>query len=96
MIQVITGLISGTLTAAVAVVLIEKTSIIIKRLLIGHYVVTDIFCTYLAYSMLPVVGLATMISSAVFCLIFTVYLYVKRQKNDYITIAQLITGRFNV
>ena len=95
MIQLVTGLVSGTLTAAVLVVLIEKASLTVRRLLIGHYVATDIICTYLAYSMLPVIGLATMISSAVFCLLFTIYLYFKRQKNDYITITQLIKGVFN-
>ncbi len=95
MIQLITGLVSGTLTAAVAIILIEKMIPSIRRLLIGHYVITDIAGTYLSYCILPVVGLATMISAATFCLLFTIYLFIRRNTKDYTTIYQLMKGSGN-
>ena len=62
----------------------------IRRLLIGHYVFTDIVGTFLAYTLLPVVGLATIVNAGVFCLLFTAYLHMKRKTTDYITVGKLI------
>ena len=90
MIQILSGLISGIISVIVLIVLIEKANPTIRRLLIGHYVFTDIFCTYLAYTMLPVVGLATIVNAGIFCLCFTGYLQYKRQKKDYLTLGMLL------
>ena len=51
---------------------------------------TDIIGTFIAYSLLPVVGLATLISAATFCLIFTVYLHYRRSNTEWITLKDLI------
>jgi len=87
------GLIAGSLTAAAFILLIEKSSYTLKRLLLGHYVFTDIVGTFLAYVALPVVGLATMINAATVCLIFTTYLYWRRQTINYLTIKDLLFGK---
>ena len=40
--------------------------------------------------MFPVVGLATMVSTAIFCIAFTMYLKYKRTTINHITISQLL------
>jgi len=74
------------------VILIEKSHPTLRKLAIGHYVFTDIVGTYLAYTLLPVVGLATIVNAGVFCLLFTLYLQYKRKNIDYLTIKDLFIG----
>ena len=62
----------------------------IRKLLIGHYVFTDIMGTFLAYTLLPVVGLATIVNAGIFCIIFTAYLHMKRKTTEYITVGKLL------
>ena len=62
----------------------------IRKLLIGHYVFTDIMGTFLAYTLLPVVGLATIVNAWIFCIIFTAYLHMKRKTTEYITVGKLL------
>jgi|TARA_Y100000310_G_scaffold140482_1_gene139937 hypothetical protein len=84
------GLIAGTLTSLAFILLIEKSSPTIKKLLLGHYLFTDIVGTLLAYIALPVVGLATMVNAATVCIIFTTYLYWRRTTVEYMTIKDLL------
>jgi len=81
------------MTVIVLIVLIEKANLTIKRLLLGHYLFTDIVGTFLAYTMLPVVGVATVINASTFCLIFTGYLYYRRTTIQPITIKELVSGK---
>ena len=84
------GIVAGTMTAAAFILLIEKASPTIKSLLIGHYVFTDIAGTMISFSLLPVVGAATLISACTFCLIFTLYLHYQRKHTKWITIGTLV------
>ena len=86
----ITGIITGTLTAVVFIVLLEKCGKTLQNLLIGHYLFTDIVATFLAYILFPVVGLATMISAAIFCICFTTYLHWKRKTIQHTTLPRLV------
>ena len=90
MTQIIGGLISGLISAIVLIILIEKANPMIRKLLIGHYVFTDIMGTFLAYTLLPVVGLATIVNAGIFCIIFTAYLHMKRKTTEYITVGKLL------
>jgi|TARA_Y100000310_G_scaffold269711_1_gene283085 hypothetical protein len=87
------GLVAGTLTALAFILLIEKSSPKIKKLLLGHYLFTDIVGTALAYIALPVVGLATMVSASTVCILLTTYLYWRRTTIKYITIKDLLFGK---
>ena len=51
---------------------------------------TDIMGTFLAYTLLPVVGLATIVNAGIFCIIFTAYLHMKRKTTEYITVGKLL------
>ena len=84
------GLLAGVMSAGAFIFLVEKAGPTLKRLLIGHYLVTDVVGTLLAFTFLPVVGLATLVSASAFCLIFTLYLSYRRKTIDYITISQLL------
>ena len=86
---ILAGLLAGAMSAGAFIFLIEKAGPTLKRLLIGHYLFTDIVGTLLAFTLLPVVGLATLVSATAFCLIFTLYLSQRRKTLDYITISQL-------
>lgn len=88
--MILTGFIAGTMTAAAFILLIEKSSPTIKALLIGHYLLTDIIGTMISFSLLPVVGTATLISACTFCLLFTMYLHYKRRNTQWMTISMLI------
>ncbi len=86
----IAGLFAGAMSAIAFIFLIEKAGPTLKRLLIGHYLFTDIVGTLIAFTLLPVVGLATLVSASTFCLIFTLYLGQRRKSIDYFTLSQLI------
>ena len=90
---IISGLIAGLMTCAAFILLIEKAGPTLQALLIGHYLLTDIVGTFIAYSFMPVIGLATLVSAASFCLIFTSYLHYKRRTIQWITIKDLILKR---
>lgn len=89
------GLFSGILSALALIILIEKSGEIPRALVYGHYVFVDIFATVMAYILMPVVGLATMVNISVFCITFTSYLYWRRQNSKHFTILDLILGRTN-
>jgi len=88
--MILTGLVAGSMTAAAFILLIEKSNPTIKALLVGHYLVTDIVGTMISFSLLPVVGTATLISACTFCLVFTLYLSYKRRTTEWLTISQLL------
>ena len=93
--ELLTGLIAGGMTASAFILLVQKAGSTLKSLLIGHYLLTDIIGTFIAYSLLPVVGLATLISAGSFCLIFTLYLHYQRSNTQWQTIGMLIKSKMN-
>ena len=88
--NVLIGILVGCMTVFGFIMLIEKSSPLIRKLLIGHYLFTDIVGTIIAYTFLPVVGLVTLISAGTFCILFTGYLQYRRSTVEYLTISQLI------
>ncbi len=92
--MILTGLVAGSMTAAAFILLIEKANPTIRALLIGHYLLTDIVGTLISFSLLPVVGTATLISACTFCLAFTLYLSHKRRTAEWITLPQLMKTVF--
>ncbi|MBC8437061.1 hypothetical protein H8D85_01910 [bacterium] len=87
---ILVGILVGCMTVFGFIMLIEKSGPVIKKLLIGHYLFTDIIGTMIAYTFLPVVGLVTLISAGTFCILFTLYLQYRRATTEHMTISQLI------
>jgi hypothetical protein len=90
MTMILSGLVSGAFTALALILLVEKSPPKIKQLLLGHYLFTDIVGTMLAYVFLPVVGLATMISASMVCVVLSLYLYLRRLNSAYTTVGQYL------
>lgn len=93
--MILTGLVAGSMTAAAFILLMQKANPTIKSLLVGHYLFTDIMGTMISFSLLPVVGTATLISACTFCLIFTMYLNYQRRNTEWITVSMLIKRTMN-
>jgi len=73
-----TGLIIGTISFLAVVILVEKMPKKIKPFLYGHHLATDIFFTGIAFLVFPVTGAATLLSASTFCLLFTIYIFIRR------------------
>jgi len=73
-----TGLIIGTMTFLAVMILVEKLPKKIKPYVFGHHLATDIFFSGIAFMVFPVTGAATLLSAATFCLLFTVYIFIRR------------------
>lgn len=74
-----TGLIIGTMSFLTIVILIEKLPNKIKLFVFGHHLLTDLLLTALAFSLFPVAGAATLLSASTFCVLFTVYIFLRRK-----------------
>jgi len=72
------GLIIGTMTFLAVMFLVEKLPKKIKPFLFGHHLATDIFLSGMAFMVFPVTGAATLLSAATFCLLFTLYIFIRR------------------
>lgn len=73
-----TGLIIGTMSFLAVVILVEKLPKKIKPFIFGHHLATDIFFSGIAFMVFPVTGAATLLSAAAFCLLFTIYIFIRR------------------
>ena len=73
-----TGLIIGCMTFLAIVILVEKLPKKIKPFVLGHHLLADIFFTALAFIALPMTGATTLLSASTFCLLFTLYIFVRR------------------
>jgi len=73
--SILSGFIIGLLIFAAAVAILIKTPPLIQRLMYKHMLVTDIIFTAIAYVLFPVVGQATLVGLAVFCILFSLYLW---------------------
>jgi hypothetical protein len=91
--ELLAGILAGTLSASALMILVEKMSRVPKALVFGHYVLVDIVATIGSYTLLPVIGLATLVNAAVFCIIFTTYLYWRRGNSESFTLWQVLTGK---
>ena len=73
-----TGLIIGCMSFIAIVILVEKLPKKIKPFVLGHHLLADIFFTALAFIALPMTGATTLLSASTFCLLFTLYIFVRR------------------
>ena len=73
-----TGLIIGCMSFLAIVILVEKLPKKIKPFVFGHHLLADIFFTALAFIALPMTGATTLLSASTFCLLFTLYIFVRR------------------
>ena len=73
-----TGFIIGTMSFLAIVILVEKLPLKIKAIAFGHHLLTDLLFTALAFTLFPVTGAATLLSASTFCLLFTVYIFIRR------------------
>jgi hypothetical protein len=87
------GLLTGFLTFVAITLLVEKSPKVIRGLIAGHYLLSDIVFTVLSFTVLPVVGTTTLVASASFCTFFTVYLTIIRQLRPY---CRLETNKFGI
>ena len=76
--MLITGLIIGCMSFLAIVILVEKLPKKIKPFVLGHHLLADIFFTALAFIALPMTGATTLLSASTFCLLFTLYIFVRR------------------
>jgi len=77
-ILITTGLIIGTMTFLAVMILVEKLPKKIKPFVFGHHLATDILFSGIAFIVFPVTGAATLLSAATFCLLFTLYIFIRR------------------
>jgi len=73
-----TGLIIGCMSFLAIVILVEKLPKKIKPFVLGHHLLADIFFTAVAFIALPMTGATTLLSASTFCLLFTLYIFVRR------------------
>jgi len=73
-----TGLIIGTMSFLAIVILVEKLPNKIKPFILGHHLLSDIFFTGIAFLVFPITGAATLLSASTFCLLFTIYIFIRR------------------
>jgi len=73
------ALVMGILTFTATVILIEKLPAWIRELVYGHHLLSDLLFTIVSLSVFPVTGAATLISSALYCLLISAYLSVNRK-----------------
>ncbi len=74
-----TGLIIGLMSFFAVVILVEKLPEKIKPFVFGHHLASDILFTAVAFSIFPVTGAATLLSASTFCLLFTLYIFLRRK-----------------
>ena len=78
--MIIGGAIAGVILAVASIFLILKLPPQLYVYCIRHYLITDIVFTWIAVGVLPVVGIATLISSGVYMLLFTIFLSMEHKK----------------
>jgi len=81
--MILTGLLIGAMTVSAFIILVEKLPKNLRFYIFGHHLLTDIIGTLMALTFLPVTGTVTLLSAATFCLLFTVYLSVRRKSHGW-------------
>lgn len=74
---IFSGLISGVLIFLAVAAMIEKLPPLLYKWAFQYALVTDVLFTVLSFVVLPVVGAATLVSTSVFCVIFSLYLWAR-------------------
>ncbi len=90
--MIITGLLVGFMTFTALVILVEKLPITIRYFVFGHHLISDVLGTLIALLFLPVRGTVTLLSAVTFCLLFTVYLSIRRVSHGWKRINITRTG----
>lgn len=88
----LTGLLIGVMTLIALIILIEKLPKKVRYFIFGHHLLSDIFATGIVLSFLPVTGTVTLLSAVTFCLLFTIYLFVRRKAHGWKRISIIKTG----
>ena len=83
MTRILTGTFAGFLTFLCVVILILHSNENMKQLIIGHYLISDIFFTVISFLFLPVVGSATLINTGIFCICISIFLTGIRKHTPY-------------
>lgn len=88
--MIMSGLLVGLLSVFTFIILIEKLPVKFKAFIFGHHLLTDIIMTAFAFLILPVTGITALLAASVFCLTFTIYLFIRRHTIDWrkITMSQ--------
>jgi hypothetical protein len=74
-----TGLFAGTLAVIGTSIIIEKIPIVFRRWIFKHYLFSDLFFTGVALLLLPVKGMATLLTSLTYMILFSLYLMWRRK-----------------
>jgi len=77
------GIIVGVILFIAFAILIEKLPRWLKELVLGHYLLSDIVFTAMSFIAFPVVGIATLLSAGIFCILITLYLMYRRSTQAY-------------
>ena len=75
-----TGLLAGLMALIGTAILIEKLSISLRRFVFRHHLITDVTFTLVGIMVLPVAGIATLITSLTYMILFSLYLSRRRRK----------------
>jgi len=75
-----TGLFAGVLAVIGTAIIIEKVPMTLRRLVFKHYLLSDLFFTGVALLLLPVKGMATLLTSLTYMILFSLYLMRRRKK----------------
>lgn len=84
--MIITGIIMGIMTFTAMIILVEKLPKRLKMLVYGHHLLSDLLFTGFCFTLFPLTGTATLINAAVFCLLFSSYLAIRRQIKPWIRV----------
>ncbi len=80
--MILSGFTAGFLMFLMIIILIEKLPINFKPFIFGHHFLSDIIVTLFAMLIMPVNGVTAMVASSAFCLLFSVYLYIRRKSAE--------------
>jgi len=90
--MIFTGLLIGLMTLIVFIILVEKLPGNVRYFVFGHHLLSDVLATGIVLTFLPVTGTITLLSAMTFCLLFTVYLFVRRKSHGWKRINIVKTG----
>ena len=74
------GIVGGVLAFMTLLFLMAKLPPAGQMFIYRHALLTDVTTTVMAYTFLPISGSATLISTGIFCLLMSIYLFIKQRQ----------------
>jgi len=77
------GITMGLLEFTAVIILVEKLPLWLKRLVLGHHLLSDILFFAMAIAVFPLTGAATIVSASIFALLCSGYLATRRKSHPW-------------